>query len=186
MRLTAESALFVPFSHMDRYEWESLRHQFIPSAAMAMDGQGHLLNESRYKPFLNCYWRDFHPFFPIIHYSDLALAPPPPLLALMMVTIGAMISSSPAPSIAFYKSCVGFFTTVSLGSNLLFPGQVEKKVSYYIRSSTKKLRWILHYRICRRLSCWRPFPSTYQGKQGVRAWPPLPGFKLFTPAYVSI
>lgn len=86
-----------------------------------MDGQGHLLNDSRYKYFLDCYWRDFHPFFPIIHYSALALAPPPPLLALMMVTIGAMISSSPAPSVAFYKSCVGFFTTVSLGSNLPLP-----------------------------------------------------------------
>lgn len=93
---------------------------------MAMDGQGHLLNESQYKHFLNCYWRDFHPFFPIVHYSALALAPPPPLLALMMVTIGAMISSSPAPSVAFYKSCVGFFTTVSLGLNLLLPSQNKK------------------------------------------------------------
>lgn len=92
-----------------------------------MDGQGHLLNDSQYKHFLNCYWRDFHPFFPIVHYSALALAPPPPLLALMMVTIGAMISSSPAPSVAFYKSCVGFFTTVSLGSNLLLPSQERKK-----------------------------------------------------------
>lgn len=93
---------------------------------MAMDGQGHLLNKSQYKHFLNCYWRDFHPFFPIVHYSALALAPPPPLLALMMVTIGAMISSSPAPSVAFYKSCVGFFTTVSLGLNLLLPSQNKK------------------------------------------------------------
>lgn len=135
---------------------------------MAMDGQGHLLNESQYKHFLNCYWRDFHPFFPIVHYSALALAPPPPLLALMMVTIGAMISSSPAPSVAFYKSCVGFFTTVSLGLNLLLPSQNQKKNSYSIRSSTTKLRRILHYRICRRLFCWRPFPSTYQGKQDVR------------------
>lgn len=136
-----------------------------------MDGQGHLLNDSQYKHFLNCYWRDFHPFFPIVHYSALALAPPPPLLALMMVTIGAMISSSPAPSVAFYKSCVGFFTTVSLGSNLLLPSQKKtkkKKNSYCICSSTTKLRRILHYRICRRLFCWRPFPSTYQGKQGVR------------------
>lgn len=93
---------------------------------MAMDGQGHLLNESQYKHFLNCYWRDFHPFFPIVHYSALALAPPPPLLALMMVTIGAMISSSPAPSVTFYRSCVGFFTTVSLGLNLLFLAKTKK------------------------------------------------------------
>lgn len=100
---------------MDRHDWDSLRHQFIPSsAALAMDGQGQLLNESRYKSFLDCYWRHFHPFFPIIHSSALALGPPPPpLLALMMVTIGAMLSSSQAPSVAFYRSCVGFFTTVS-------------------------------------------------------------------------
>lgn len=100
---------------MDRHDWNSLRHQFIPSssATMAMDSQGHLLNQSRYKYFLDCYWRHFHPFFPIIHSSALALGPPPPLLALMMVTIGAMLSTSPAPAFAFYKSCVGFFTTVS-------------------------------------------------------------------------
>lgn len=85
---------------------------------MAMDGQAHLLNESRYKSFLDCYWRDFHPFFPIIHSPSLALGPPPPpLLALMMVIIGAMLSSSPVPSVAFYKSCVGFFTTVSFRSS---------------------------------------------------------------------
>lgn len=102
---------------------------------MAMDGQGHLLNESQYKHFLNCYWRDFHPFFPIVHYSALALAPPPPLLALMMVTIGAMISSSPAPSVAFYKSCVGFFTTVSLGLNLLLPSQNKKNKKILILSA---------------------------------------------------
>lgn len=102
---------------------------------MAMDGQGHLLNESQYKHFLNCYWRDFHPFFPIVHYSALALAPPPPLLALMMVTIGAMISSSPASSVAFYKSCVGFFTTVSLGLNLLLPSQNKKKKKILILSA---------------------------------------------------
>lgn len=99
---------------------------------MAMDGQGHLLNKSQYKHFLNCYWRDFHPFFPIVHYSALALAPPPPLLALMMVTIGAMISSSPAPSVAFYKSCVGFFTTVSLGLNLLLPSQNKKNKKKFL------------------------------------------------------
>lgn len=104
---------------MDRHDWNSLRHQFIPSSSaaaaadMAIFGQGHLLNESRYKSFLDSYWRHFHPFFPIIHYSALALGPPPPLLALMMVTIGAMLSPSPAPAVAFYKSCVGFFTTVS-------------------------------------------------------------------------
>lgn len=189
---------------MDRFDWDSLRHQFIPSssssAAMAMDGQGHLLNESRYKYFLDFYWRDFHPFFPIIRYSSLALDPPPPLLALMMVIIGAMLSSSPAPSIAFYKSCVGFFTTVSFfPSTLLFfflakgrkkekekkRGGEKEKILISIRSNTTKLRRILHCRICRRLFCWRPFPGTYQGKQGVKIWSPLPGFRLFTPAYGS-
>lgn len=100
---------------MDRHDWNSLRHQFIPSSSanMAMDIQGHLLNQSLYKYFLDCYWRYFHPFFPIIHSSALALGPPPPLLALMMVTIGAMLSTSPASAFTFYKSCVGFFTTVS-------------------------------------------------------------------------
>lgn len=181
---------------MDRHDWDSLRHQFIPSSDMAMEGQGHLLNESRYKSFLDCYWRHFHPFFPIIHYSALALGPPPPLLALMMVTIGAMLSSSPAPSVAFYKSCVGFFKTVSFSNSInpsFFPSwprierkrkKKDKKNLIVPGSSTTKLRRILHYRICRQLFCWRHFLGTYQGKQGVRIWPPLPGFKLFTPAYV--
>lgn len=131
-------------------DWGSLRHQFIPSAAMAMDGQGHLLNQSRYKYFLDCYWRDFHPFFPIIHHSALALTPPPPLLALMMVTIGAMISSNPATSVTFYKSCVEFFTTVSLESILPLLGRNKKrKKSYCMCSGTTKSRIILHYQICR-------------------------------------
>lgn len=116
---------------MDRHDWNSLRHQFIPSSSaaaaadMAIFGQGHLLNESRYKSFLDSYWRHFHPFFPIIHYSALALGPPPPLLALMMVTIGAMLSPSPAPAVAFYKSCVGFFTTVSFFFSPSPPPQIQ-------------------------------------------------------------
>lgn len=119
---------------MDRHDWNSLRNQFIPSSSanMAMDSQGHLLNESRYKPFLDCYWRYFHPFFPIIHSSALALDPPPPLLAIMMVIIGAMLSSSPAPAVAFYKSCVGFFTTVSFFSLLFFsPNSITTPPSFH-------------------------------------------------------
>lgn len=113
---------------MDRYGLDSLRHQFIPSsAAMAMDGQGHLLNESRYNHFLDCYWRHFHPFFPIIHYSALALGPPPPLLALMMVTIGAMLSSSPDHSVAFYKFCVGFFKKVCIPFKPTLPSSQQRE-----------------------------------------------------------
>lgn len=113
---------------MDRYDLDSLRHQFIPSStAMAMDGQGHLLNESRYKHFLDCYWRHFHPFFPIIHYSALALGPPPPLLALMMVTIGAMLSSSPDYSIAFYNLFIKFFKKVSIPSKPTLPSSQQRE-----------------------------------------------------------
>ncbi len=101
---------------MGGYEWQSLRNEFTSSAALAMD-QGNLLTlDRRFKHCLDCYWWHFHPFFPIVHRPTLTFTTPPPLLALMMVVIGAQFASfsdSKSYSAFLYESCVGLFTTVS-------------------------------------------------------------------------
>lgn len=100
---------------MDRNEYQSLRNEFAPSTAMAMEGN--LLGvDNKFKHYLGNYRQHFHPFFPVIQYSTLISAPPPPLLALLMVMIGAQFSNFPESknySAFFYELCVGFLSTVS-------------------------------------------------------------------------
>lgn len=113
--IAAESSVPVPFPYMDGYEWQSLRNGFGPSAAVAM-GPDHLLTvENKFKHYIDDYRRHFHPFFPIVQYSALISAPPPPLLALLMVMIGAQFSNLPASknySTFLYELCVGLRSTV--------------------------------------------------------------------------
>lgn len=97
-------------------EWQSLRDEFTSAAALA-DDQSHLLSgKSRWGDYLHCYWRYFHPLFPILHYAA-TISAPPPALALLMVMIGAQFSALPESkihSIAMHDSCAKLFEIVSL------------------------------------------------------------------------
>lgn len=101
---------------MGGYEWRSLRNEFTSSASVAL-GQGDVLDaDSKFKHYLDCYWLHFHPLVPIVHYSTMISAAPPPLLALLMVSIGAQFSSfsdSKTHSAFWFDYCVKFLSTVS-------------------------------------------------------------------------
>ena len=113
----AESQFPVSFSPVDGVEWQSVRNEFTSAAAVAVD-QSHILSvNSKWGDYLDCYWRHFHPLFPILHYASTVSNPPPPALAVLMIIIGAQFSAFPASehhSICMYDSYVKLFSTVSL------------------------------------------------------------------------
>lgn len=112
----AESQLPVPFSPVDDVEWQSIRNEFTSAATLAAH-QGHVLSpKSKWADYLDCYWRHFHPLFPILHYATIVSFAPPPALAVLMLIIGAQFSALPASkthSIGLYDSYVKLFSTVS-------------------------------------------------------------------------
>lgn len=67
--------------------------------------------------YLECYWRYFHPLFPIVHLATFLSTTPKPLLADSMVVIGAQ--SSPRPdakqySASLYTACLRMMSDVSV------------------------------------------------------------------------
>ena len=101
---------------MGGYGRQPLRHEPAPSAAVAMGPSTLLAADGKFKHYLDCYWQHFHPLFPIIHRSSFISTSPPPLLALLMVVIGAQFSLHPESknhSAFLYEYCVGYFSTVS-------------------------------------------------------------------------
>ena len=113
----AESQFPVSFTPVDGVEWQSVRNEFTSAATVAVD-QSHILSaNSKWGDYLDCYWRHFHPLFPILHYNSTLTNPPPPALAVLMIIIGAQFSTLPASknhSMGMYDSYVRLFSTVSL------------------------------------------------------------------------
>ena len=159
-------------------EWQSLRDEFTSAAALA-DDQSHLLSgKSRWGDYLHCYWRHFHPLFPILHYPA-TISAPPPALALLMVMIGAQFSALPESkihSIAMHDSCAKLFLIVSLGM------KNEGEFGAYTCISKARSQHGLAFRICRRSFCWKPSTGIGHGKRGSRVFRCLLNFGFCTPA----
>lgn len=109
-------------------EWQSLRDEFTSAAALAVD-QSHILSgKSKWGDYLHCYWRHFHPLFPILHYATTVPAPPP-ALALLMVIIGAQFSTLPESkihSITMHDSCIKLFSTVSFSTKIRMNSELTR------------------------------------------------------------
>ncbi len=101
-------------------EWESIRNEFTPAAALAVNQGDVLRRKSKWGDYLDCYWRHFHPLFPIVHYPTTLSSPPPPGLAVLMIIIGAQFSTFPASkrhSTLMYDASVTLFSTVRGGAD---------------------------------------------------------------------
>lgn len=175
----AESQLSVPFSPVDGIEWQSIRNEFTSAAALAVDQSNILTPKSKWGDYLDCYWRHFHPLFPILHHPTIVSLPPPPALAVLMVIIGAQFSDLPASkthSICMYDAYFKLFLTVSL------PTTGEDGLRTHSGFSQCQSPHALAFRTCRRYSCSKLFTGTGHGKPGLKAYPCLLDFGLCTPA----
>ena len=116
-----ESKLPISFSSLDGVEWQSIRNEFTATAALAVDQSHVLISKSQWGDYLDCYWRHFHPLFPILHHPTTTLIAPPPALAMLMVIIGAQFSTFPASKVHstfLYDSCLTLFATVSFRTTM--------------------------------------------------------------------
>lgn len=176
----AESQFPVSSTPVDGVEWQSVRNEFASAATVAVD-QSHILSaNSKWGDYLDCYWRHFHPLFPILHYTSTLTNPPPPALAVLMIIIGAQFSTLPASknhSMGMYDSYVKLFSTVSL---LMFKARMD----FGLTSGFSKCQSprALAFRTCRRYSCSKLFIGIGHGKLGSKIFPCLLNFGLCTPA----
>ena len=88
-------------SSLDRYGRDTIWRECGDTAGVVAghvaaneDGMVKLDNGS-VQHYYDCYWKNFHPIFPIVHYPTLLSAHPPPLLTAIIIAIGAQFSSRP-------------------------------------------------------------------------------------------
>ena len=86
----SEPSVPIPLSHLDGHEWLVIRRELSssPSIFSTDDGIG-IFDTVRWQNCLDCYWRHFHPFFPIVHRPTFFATKPSPLMASAMVAIGS-------------------------------------------------------------------------------------------------
>ncbi|KAL8934958.1 MAG: hypothetical protein Q9216_005651 [Gyalolechia sp. 2 TL-2023] len=112
-----DPSLQLPFANVGKQQWLPLRSQSTSPASMAM-GQGSLLKiqDLRTRHYLECYWRYFHPLFPIVRFTSFMSKVPEPLLAASMVVIGAQYSPRPDArqySASLHAKCLKMLSDVS-------------------------------------------------------------------------
>ncbi|KAI9813254.1 MAG: hypothetical protein M1827_004196 [Pycnora praestabilis] len=100
-------------SELDGLDWYELRRGLVRAAGTMVAEDGLVrVNHERIHHCLECYWEHFHPVFPVIHQSTFADENSSPLLAAMMVAIGAQFSKTQhakSYSFSMYQSCVRAF-----------------------------------------------------------------------------
>jgi len=110
------SSVPIPLSGLDGYEWSALRGLFPTAAGVNLDRHGMVEGDTgKLNDYLDCYWRHFHPLFPVIHRPTFLGSTPPPLLAAAMIAIGAQFSTRPhskSYSTFMHEACMKLLSTV--------------------------------------------------------------------------
>ena len=142
----------IPLSDLDGYEWSALRRVFPTGAGATLDKHGMVVGDVRnISEYLNCYWQHFDPLWPIVHRSTFLASTPAPLLAAVMVAIGAQFSSRPLSkgySTSMYEACMKLLSTVS---SSFVPGLVSTYAN--VPSRAVRSRAVPESLTCRQYSC---------------------------------
>ncbi|KAL9617787.1 MAG: hypothetical protein Q9160_007441 [Pyrenula sp. 1 TL-2023] len=80
------SVVSVPLSDLDGHEWTVLRRELTFATG---DERVEIFDPMRWDSCLECYWRHFHPFFPVVHRPSFFARSSSPLMAGAMVAIGS-------------------------------------------------------------------------------------------------
>ncbi|EEH07120.1 conserved hypothetical protein [Histoplasma capsulatum G186AR] len=86
----------IPFTRLDGNEWHALQHELdsSPSVAFRNDGM-EVIDTTQWQDCLECYWKCFHPLFPIVHRPTFSTVKPFPLISGAMVAIGSQYDTRP-------------------------------------------------------------------------------------------
>ncbi|KAI9711366.1 MAG: hypothetical protein M1812_007215 [Candelaria pacifica] len=106
-----EPSVRVPLSDLDGIEFYELRRQLAGAPGTSLDENGLVkVDHEKFHEYLDCYWQQFHPLFPIVHKSTFSGAPP--LLSASMIAIGAQFSARPNAKLyanSLHQACSQLF-----------------------------------------------------------------------------
>ncbi|PGH04216.1 hypothetical protein AJ80_08561 [Polytolypa hystricis UAMH7299] len=111
MKLTLYPAFPVPtpLSTLDGHEWFTLRRELAsaPGVVSGKDGM-EVIDTIKWQDCFECYWKHFHPHFPIVHRPTFFATKPSPLLSGAMLAIGSQYDTRPHSkqySLALLEAC---------------------------------------------------------------------------------
>lgn len=105
-----EPTLPIPLSNLDGDEWFALRRELTSAPGVLSGDDGmEIIDTIKWQDCFECYWREFHPLFPIIHRPTFFSTKPSPLLSGAMVAIGSQFDTRPNAkeySLALLEACI--------------------------------------------------------------------------------
>ncbi|KAL1852692.1 hypothetical protein Plec18170_005827 [Paecilomyces lecythidis] len=100
----------VPLSNLDGVEWFALRRELTSAPGVVSGNDGmEIMDTMKWQDCFECYWRHFHPLFPIVHRPTFFATKPSPLLAGAMVAIGSQYDTrhnAKEYSLALLEACL--------------------------------------------------------------------------------
>ncbi|KIV83028.1 hypothetical protein, variant [Exophiala sideris] len=91
----ADSAVPIPLSDLDGYEWSVIRRELSNTSGLLPGDAASGVSDTIRWDCLDYYWQHFHPHFPIVHRPSFLPTKPSPLLASAMAAIGSQYDSRP-------------------------------------------------------------------------------------------
>ncbi|PGG95344.1 hypothetical protein AJ79_10108 [Helicocarpus griseus UAMH5409] len=104
----------IPFSGLDGDEWYAMRRELAsaPGVVSGTDGM-EIIDTAKWQDCFQCYWKHFHPLFPIVHRPTFFSTKPSPLMSGAMVAIGSQYDTRPNAkeySLALLEACLNLLT----------------------------------------------------------------------------
>ncbi|QSS64482.1 C2H2 finger domain-containing protein [Histoplasma capsulatum] len=104
----------IPFTRVDGNEWHALQHELDSSPSVAFRNGGmEVIDTTQWQDCLECYWKCFHPLFPIVHRPTFSAVKPFPLISGAMVAIGSQYDTRPNAkeySLFLLEACLKLLT----------------------------------------------------------------------------
>lgn len=100
----------IPLSNLDGDEWYALRRELTSAPGVLSGDDGmEIIDTVKWQDCFECYWRNFHRLFPIVHRPTFFTTKPSPLLSGAMVAIGSQFDTRPNAkeySLALLEACI--------------------------------------------------------------------------------
>lgn len=108
----------IPFSGLDGNEWYAMRRELnsAPGVISGNDGM-EIIDTTQWQDCFECYWKHFHPLFPIVHRPTFFAVKPTPLMSGAMVAIGSQYDTRPNAkeySLTLLEACLKLLAKVNL------------------------------------------------------------------------
>ncbi|KAK2794621.1 hypothetical protein FQN51_000790 [Onygenales sp. PD_10] len=111
---TVAVPISIPFTRLDGDEWVTVRRELTSAPGVVAGDDGlEIIEPDKLQDCFDCYWKHFHPIFPIVHRPTFFSTKPSPLMWYAMLAIGSQYDTRPHAkeySLALLEACLNILS----------------------------------------------------------------------------